>query len=147
MVSLVLKGFVSLFEIFGGLLFLVTGGVTSVLAFLIKGELIEDPTDFVANQVQHLLPYFSLHTQIFGAVYLLSHGIIKIFLVVSLLRGKLWAYPATISVLSIFIAYQIYRLSYSFSIFLALLTIFDILLIWLTWHEYRVVRGSFLESC
>lgn len=140
MTSLVLKGLNSVLEIIGGLLFLFTGTLTSILTFLINGELIEDPSDFVANQIQHLLPYFSGHTQLFGAFYLLSHGIIKIFLVVNLLRNKLWAYPVTIVVLFLFIAYQLYRLSYSFSLFLILLTLFDVLIIILTLHEYKLVK-------
>ncbi len=139
-VSLFLKGFSSIVEIIGGILFLFTGSVTSIVSFLIHSELVEDPTDFIANKIQHFLPYFSAHAQLFGALYLLSHGIIKIFLVVNLLRGKLWAYPATITVLSIFIIYQIYRLIYSYSLTLILLTIFDILIIGLTWHEYKLVK-------
>ncbi len=139
--SLILKGLNALLEILGGVLFLLTGSVTIILSFLIKGELIEDPADFVANQIQHLLPYFSAHTQLFGAFYLLSHGIVKIFLVINLLRHKLWAYPATIIVLFIFVAYQLYRLRYAYSSFLIFLTLFDLLIIGLTWHEYKIVRS------
>ena len=139
-ISLVLKGLDSLLEILGGVLFLFTGTVTTLLTFLIQKELIEDPTDFVANQIQHSLPYFSGHAQSFGAFYLLSHGIVKIILVVSILRGKFWAYPAMIVVLFLFIIYQLYRFSYTHSSFLLLLTLFDLLIIVLTWHEYRVVK-------
>ncbi len=139
-ISLILKGLNSLLEIGGGILFLFTSSLTVIVSFLIRGELIEDPTDFVSNQIQSILPYLSSHTQLFGALYLLSHGIIKIFLVVNLLRGKLWAYPATIISLFIFIAYQLYRLSHSFSIALVLLTLFDIFIIILTWHEYKIVK-------
>ncbi len=139
-VSLILKGLNSLLEIIGGILFLFTGGVTLVLSFLIQGELIEDPTDFVATQIQHALPFFSTHGQLYASFYLLSHGIIKIILVISLLRNKLWAYPATIFSLFIFISYQIYRLSYAYSLIFILLTLFDIFLIFLTWHEYKIIR-------
>lgn len=139
-VSLILKGFNSLLEILGGILFLFTGSVSAIVSFLISGELIEDPGDFVATHIQQVLPYFSSHGQLYAAVYLLSHGIIKLVLVVSLLRNKLWAYPATVIVLFLFIAYQIYRLSFGFSIILILLTLFDLLIIVLTWHEYKIVR-------
>jgi uncharacterized membrane protein len=139
-VSLVLKGLNSLLEILGGILFLFTGSVTAILSLLIRGELIEDPTDFVATQIQHFLPYFSTHGQLYASVYLFSHGIIKIILVVSLLRNKLWAYPATIVTLFLFIAYQLYRQSYGFSAILILLTLFDILIVSLTWHEYKVMK-------
>lgn len=140
--SLILKGFNSLLEICGGLLFLFTGGVTSLLTFLIHGELIEDPTDFLAIKMQHILPYFSTHMQYYAAFYLLSHGIIKIILVICLIKNKLWAYPATIAALSLFIIYQIYRLYFGFSVVLILLTLFDLLIIYLTWHEYTVMKNG-----
>lgn len=139
-ISLILKGLNSLLEIVGGILFLFTGSVTAILSFLIRGELIEDPTDFLATHIQHVLPYFSTHGQLYASFYLLSHGIIKIILVVSLLRNKLWAYPATIVTLFLFVAYQLYRLSYGFSLILILLTLFDGLIIYLTWHEYKVMK-------
>jgi len=145
-VSLALKGINSLLEIGGGLLFLLSGGVTSLLTFLIHGELIEDPTDFLATQVQHILPYFSTHVQYYAAFYLLSHGIIKIVLVICLIKNKLWAYPATIVALSLFILYQLYRLSSGFSLVLVLLTLFDLLIIYLTWHEYTIVKNRSVTS-
>lgn len=138
--SLILKGINGTIEILAGILFLFTGIVTETLTFLVQRELLEDPGDFVANTIQHVLPYLYSHTQLFTAFYLLSHGIIKLFLVVSLLRKKIWAYPATIAVLILFVVYQLYRLTFGFSIFLILLTIFDIFLIALTWHEYKLVR-------
>ena len=39
-----------------------------------------------------------------------------------------------------FIVYQLYRLSYDASVGLLLLTLFDIVVVGLTWHEYRL-RG------
>ena len=140
--SVLLKGFNAVLGIVGGVLFLFTGAVTSIVQFLVQGELIEDPNDFIANSIQHYLPYFSEHSQLFAAFYLLSHGVIKIFLVVGLLRNKLWAYPSAIVVYFLFIAYQLYRFTYTHSVFLVLLTVFDLFVIWLTWHEYKVVNKN-----
>ncbi len=140
LVSLILKGLNAFLEITGGILFLFTGTLSSVLIFLTKGELIEDPTDLLASRLVGLIPYLSVHTQLFASFYLLSHGIIKIFLVANLLRNKLWAYPATIGFLGLFILYQLYRIAYAHSLFLIALTLFDILLIYLTWHEYSLVK-------
>ncbi len=138
--SLILKGFNSVLEILGGLMLLFTGSLTELFFLLIHKELIEDPTDFVATYIQHSLPYFSTHGQLYAAFYLLSHGIIKMILVVSLLRDKLWAYPATIVTLFLFIAYQLYRLIHGYSLILVALTIFDVILVFLTYHEYKIVR-------
>ena len=141
-ISVLLKGANALLEIVGGVILLFTGAVTTFVQFLIQGELIEDPSDVLANLIQHYLPYFSNHTQLFAAMYLLSHGIIKIFLVAGLLRNKLWAYPTAITVFSLFIVYQLYRYTYTHSVFLILLTIFDLFIIWLTWHEYKILRNT-----
>ena len=48
---------------------------------------------------------------LFGAVYLLLHGAVKVVLVTALLLNKLWAYPCMIVVLLIFIGYQMYRIA------------------------------------
>ncbi len=45
----------------------------------------------------------------FMAIYLHSHGIIKLLAVGSLLKNKLWRYPLSIVVFGGFIVYQIYR--------------------------------------
>jgi uncharacterized membrane protein len=84
---------------------------------------------------------FTVSTSLFLALYLLSHGIIKIILVVALLQQKLWAYPWLIVFLSIFIVYQIYRLVLSMSLGLLALTLFDIFIVGLTVIEYRKHRA------
>jgi hypothetical protein len=45
---------------------------------------------------------------LFGAIYLLSHGISKVILVALVLRNKLWAYPWLMVLLGVFIGYQLY---------------------------------------
>jgi uncharacterized membrane protein len=70
----------------------------------------------------------------------MSHGIVKLLLVVELLRNKLWSYPASLIVLGLFIVYQLYRYSYTHGAGLIVLTIFDILVMTLIWHEYRLVQ-------
>jgi uncharacterized membrane protein len=83
---------------------------------------------------------FSVSDRHFYAFYLLSHGLIKIFLVAGLLRNKLWAYPAALVVMSLFILYQLYRYTYTQSFGLIVLSVFDIVVIALIWHEYRILR-------
>ena len=62
-------------------------------------------------------------------------------LVAAVLRGQLRAYPAMIVLLVAFIAYQLYRLSVDVTAGLALLTLFDTFVVWLTWREYQAKRG------
>jgi uncharacterized membrane protein len=68
---------------------------------------------------------------------LFIHGAIKVFLVVALLQRRLWAYPVAIAIFALFIFYQLYRFSLTNSIFLVILSIFDVLVIVLTYWEYQ----------
>jgi uncharacterized membrane protein len=73
----------------------------------------------------------------FVSVYLVLHGLIKALLVTALWFDALWAYPLTIAVFSIFSGYQLYRYTHTHSLALILITVFDVLIIYLTWLEYR----------
>jgi uncharacterized membrane protein len=128
-------------ELVLGVALVFIGPTFHLVQTLVQGELIEDPTDLVAGYVQHFVYPVLRQSQSFAAFYLLSHGLIKIFLAAGLLREKPWAYPVAIAVFVLFVIYQFYRFSFSHSPFLMLLTIFDLVVIGLTWHEYRVVRG------
>ncbi|HXQ57128.1 MAG TPA: DUF2127 domain-containing protein, partial [Actinomycetes bacterium] len=64
-------------------------------------------------------------------------GLVKVILVAALLKNQLWAYPWTIVFLGVFILYQVYRLSFQPSVGLVALTVFDAVIAWLTYREYR----------
>jgi uncharacterized membrane protein len=67
---------------------------------------------------------------------------VKVTLVIALLCNKLWAYPWMITVLLAFIAYQVYLIILGPSPGLVALTVFDVLIVVLTWREYRKQRGT-----
>ncbi len=142
-VSLVLKGLDGVLEVVGGvLLLLVTPQQIGALAhFLTQHELAQDPHDLIANALLHLTDGLSSSATLFGAVYLLLHGLVKVVLVWAVLRDNLWAYPWMIGFLLIFIAYQGYQLALSYSWGLFLLTLFDIFIVVLTWREYGIHRA------
>jgi uncharacterized membrane protein len=140
-ISVLLKGAHALIECIGGLVlaFISTDAIKGLVNALTQDELIEDPNDFIAGHLLSLAQDFTVSTQRFYAFYLLSHGVIKVFLVAGLLRNKLWAYPASLVVLGLFIVYQLYRFSYTHGAGLIVLTVFDIIVMGLIWHEYRLV--------
>jgi len=141
-ISVLLKGAHALIECVGGIALAVvrTEAITGLVNALTQEELIEDPNDFVATNLLRLAQGFTVSTQRFYAFYLLSHGIVKVFLVVGLLRRKLWAYPVSLVVLALFIAYQLYRFSYTHGFGLIALSVFDVIMMGLIWHEYGVLR-------
>ncbi|MFF2344734.1 DUF2127 domain-containing protein [Pseudarthrobacter sp. NPDC058119] len=142
-VSLILKGLDGVLELIGGvLLLLVTPAqINDLVRFLTQHELAQDPNDLVANTLLHLTANLSGSASLFGAVYLLLHGVVKIVLVWAVLRERLWAYPWMIAFLLVFIAYQAYRISVAFTWGMMLLTAFDIFIVWITWREYRLRRS------
>ena len=92
-ISLYLKGLDGLLEVAGGiLLLLITPAQINHLArWLTQGELSQDPHDFIANHILKTAHHLTGSSLAFGAAYLLSHGIVKIFLVAMVIRDKLWA--------------------------------------------------------
>ena len=141
-ISVLLKGLNALAECVAGvaLYFVSPESIAAFVALLFHNELLEDPRDPVAGYLLHAAEGLSLGGKRFATFYLLSHGIVKLFLVAGLLRNKAWAYPASLAVLGLFIAYQFYRMTFAYSIGLVLLTVFDFVVIGLIWHEYRLIR-------
>jgi len=118
--GLFMKAFNGIWETIVGILILISHGTVfnKLLGFLARGELLKD-------------------SRVFATTYILIHGILNIFLAFQLYRNRLWAYKITIASMIIFISYQIYRIYLRHSGFLTVLTIFDIIFVILTWHEYK----------
>jgi uncharacterized membrane protein len=143
-IGIIGKGLNGLAELLGALLLLLASpaGIRHAAALLTQGELSEDPHDFIASHMLHTANGLTGSAVIFGAVYLLLHGAVKVVLVIALLLNKLWAYPSMIIVLLIFIGYQVYRIALQPSAGLVALTIFDVVIVALTWREYRRQRRT-----
>jgi len=140
--GVLLKGAHAVIECIGGIALALVppGTIAALVNTWTQDELIEDPHDRIATHLLAWAQDFSVATQHFYAFYLLSHGVVKALLVVGLLRGQLWSYPASLVALAVFIAYQLYRFSFTYSLGLIALTVFDIVMIGLIWHEWRMVR-------
>ncbi len=139
-IGLVLKGIGGIVEAATGVLlfFVRQTTIVKLAGFLTQGELREEPNDLIANAVNNFAKHLSLDIKTFGAFYLLAHGAINILLVAGLLRNKRWAYPSALVFLGIFLIYQTYRLAFlSFSLWLLALTIFDVFIFVLIWHEWK----------
>ncbi len=144
-VGILLKGLNGLLETAGGLflIFLTPARMHRIAQFLIDQGLSEDPHDFIASHILLFLRNFSIHTRNFAVFYLFSHGLVKVFMVYFLWKRKLWAYPFAIIVLLCFIAIQVYMFIYKPSTWVAALTVFDTVLIFLTLHEYNSIKQEF----
>lgn len=146
-ISIALKGIGALVETILGAALLFTDRLIEVVFALVENELIDDPNDFFATHVRSFLLSPHAADATFGGLYLLSHGVVKLFLVAGLWRGKLWAYPASLAVFALFILYQLVRFARTHSPWLLALTALDLVIMWLIFHEYRrLMRGRDPET-
>jgi uncharacterized membrane protein len=142
-----MKGIDGILEMGGGILALTVkkSTVIKVILLLTQQELIEDPHDVVANLLRQAVDHITTSSKMFSGLYLIAHGTVNVFLAVQLLRGRLWSYPIAIATLCVLIGYQIYRITLHHSLFLALVTGLDVVIVFLIRHEYAVVKASASE--
>ena len=141
------KGAAGVVETIGGVLvlFVTQKVLDSMVLFLTAPELAEDPDDQIANYLHTTVQQFSQDTKVFASVYLIIHGLIKLFLVAGLLWDRMWAYPLSLWFIGAFIVYQCYRFAHTHSIWLVVLAAFDLIVAFLIWREYQslgLTRGN-----
>ena len=131
-VSVILKGLHAAIELIGGIA-LYMFSTTRIAGWLWEAGQSNDWIERFANS-------FSTREHHFYAFYLVSHGIVNGLIVGGLLMRTRWAYHATFVVLTLFIAYQAYRYSYTHDIGLIVITIIDLIVMALAWNEYRLFK-------
>lgn len=139
-VGVVLKGIDGILEVIGGILlfFIKPQTIDNIVRFFTQHELSEDPHDLIANYFLNTAQNLAISSKYFWIYYLFSHGLVKIIIVSGLLLNKLWAYKLGLIFLIFSIFYQTYRFILNGSIGMLFLTLFDIVVIWLVWKEYRL---------
>lgn len=142
--GLLAKGIFAASELVSGLLIwlIPVDGVVQIVRMLTRHELAADPTDRVANWLLRMADGYSVHAQHFWALYLIVHALAKLTVVAGLALNIIWAYPASIVVLVGFIAYQGQQYVLNHDPVMIALTLFDLVMIWLIWHEYRQLKRA-----
>ncbi len=98
LISTWIKGAAGVLETLAGIpfFFIAPKALETFVVLLTAPELAEDPNDWIATHLARAVHQFSSDTAFFAGADLVMHGLIKIFLVAGLLRGKLWAYPVSL---------------------------------------------------
>lgn len=138
-IAIVLKALDGLLEVIGGVALLAVSptALHSLAVWATRAQLARHPHDGLSLGLLRWTADLG-HTRTFGAIYLLSHGVVKIVLVAALLLKQRWAYPGMLVFLVGFIVYQCDRMTYRPSVGLALLTVFDVFVVGLTWREWKL---------
>ncbi len=139
-IGIFLKGLNGILEILGGgaMLILSPQTIFRFIFFIVQSL----PQNLVGK---HLLvqSYSLLNEQkTFLILFLLSHGIIKLLLIFALYKKKLWAYPLAVLVFGLFILFQMEQYFVSRSLWLIILSVLDVLVIGLTYLEYRNLKSK-----
>ncbi len=138
-ISVLLKAFFGFFEILGGILFAVSDRfiMNNFIISIAQQEIAQDPNDLIANFLIKSANNLANGTQVFAVVYLIFHGVVNIFLAISLLKNKIWAYPWAMALFSFFVIYQVYRYFHTYSFELLFLMLFDVFIVFIIWLEYK----------
>jgi len=141
--SVIVKGIDGALEIIGGFLlfFISPENINTLARILTQHELSEDPRDLIATYLLNGAHGLTKEVTLFAAAYLLWHGMVKVGLVAALLLRRRWAYPAAIIAFFLFLVYQLYRYTHTHSSALLALSIVDVLVIILTWIEYKRLKA------
>ncbi|WP_442576945.1 DUF2127 domain-containing protein [Microbacterium sp. F51-2R] len=139
LLGVLFKGIDGAFELVAGvaLLFLSPVQLQDVARSLTAHELAQDPHDLLANLLLAGAGSLDPASATFLALYLLLHGVVKLAIVAALLLGSRRIYPWAIGALTLFLVYQVYELVVAPSVFVLVLTLFDAVIIALTWREWR----------
>lgn len=111
-----------------------------VLTTLMGRELIEDPNDILYTFAIRILNEHPLYITYFLAVYFIFWGIVDITLSYNLLKHKLWAFPASIAVIGVFILYELIRFSHTHSLILLWIIFLDSIILFLVQQEYKKLK-------
>jgi uncharacterized membrane protein len=143
-IGLFVKGFDGALELIGGVLLILVppSAITGAARFLTQREITQDPHDFIATHIVALGESLAHDQHLFASLFLLTHGAVKIALVIALLKQKLWAYPWALGILTIFFIYQAYLLIVDPSFGVAFLTVLDVIVILLVWREWHKIRAK-----
>lgn len=147
-IGLGLKALDAIVELAGGMFLLFAGPeqLQDLVHSMLAPDLGVGANGFIAAYLLHWSAHFQSGAVLFAATYLLVHGVAKLVVVGEVLRGKLWAYPALIILVALFVLYQIYHMAVTGpSLGYLVLTVSDLVIIALTGAEYVRHRARVSE--
>lgn len=147
--SLLLKGIDGLIEAVVALviLFFNPPRMQHIIDLVGQGAIAQHHHQLFLGITHYVTTNYTDNVRYFLVIYLLIHAAIKLVSVVGLLMDKRWAYPFALITLGILVLYQLHEIFFvKPSVFMILLTVFDLFILWLIWREYkqRYPKGRFL---
>jgi len=148
-IGMAIKGFDGIVEFIVGVLLVAAPGVLHFLLGALIGEATEHTSrtaHFIAQYIARIDVDLAKSSTVFLAVFLISHGLVKIILVYCLLKEILWVYPYALAVLIGFLVYQVFLTVLHPTIGTVILCILDIIIVALVWDEWRRLKHPDIAS-
>lgn len=139
-VTIIFKGVDGLIELIAGIMLLVAPGLLHQLLAFVSGQARLSHGHFmqvIADNIARIDSDLTRGGVVVVILFLVTHGIIKLALVVALLKKLLWAYPYALLVLGLFFLYQLYVWVVHPTIGMAFFTVLDAIIIVIVWGEWR----------
>lgn len=114
--------------------------ISYVFLRLMRRELVEDPKDILVHQAAHLLGHIPYAVTYFLASYFIFWGVMDVFLSYNLLKHRLWAFPFSVGLISLFVFYELYRFTHTHSLMLLFMIVFDGVVIYIIHKEYLKLK-------
>lgn len=135
----ILKGLQAIITILLGiaLLMLSKEFVSNIIIFLVKIGLAGNPDNFIAQNLLQFGINLTLEIKLYFSIYFMIHGAVGLSLVWGIIKKPSITYPVSLLIFIGFVIYQIYSYFIAPSMWLLLLTLFDVLFIGLLFYEYN----------
>lgn len=125
-----------------GLLLTPPASVQHWIDWFLTTEIVEERHGPIQRLIEALALRYNADAQHFFALYLILHGLAKLVVVTMLQRRVAFAYPLAIAVFAGFVVYQGHEWLLRGSPVMLALTLFDLMVIALTWREWRQGGGA-----
>jgi uncharacterized membrane protein len=140
-VGVILKGIDAVLEVIGGVILLIvpSDAISRLIVTVTQYQLIQNPNNLFAKLAEKGVEVAN-ESQLWAGLFLLSHGLVKVLIVVGMVLKKLWAYRIGLVVFAGLVIYQICDVLKTHSLGLLALTVLDFIFILLGWREYRQLK-------
>jgi uncharacterized membrane protein len=137
--GLAIKGIDALFEVIVGALLFTPMKLGDMVDRFCNAEMFDhfNASQRAADALQLHAANAIHHSTTGMALYLVVHGTVKLIFILGAFWQKTWGYVGLITILSIFVAFELYHAAVRNSQFMLFLAFFDAILAYLAWREYR----------
>ena len=137
-VGVFVKGIHAVIELITAIVLYLVSGTTlsNIITSAANGELFEDPNDFIATVFLQHASALTGSGKDFATLYLFIGALVNGMLSFGLLAGKRIAFPTALSIMTLFVLYQLYLFARTHSPWLIFFIAFDCIVLWLIYKEY-----------